>query len=175
METRRAQGFLDHEVIVGVPSQQLKIVGNSVDRKVAFAMGLAIKESWDRTLELKRDMLRGGSASIKGAMRAGVGIDDDELNYAQVEGQNSALPRPSAAQIESAKRELEQMRKDTFAAILQKLEHKRQQRTRNISQEVATEPGSQRWSGASPADAIAIRRLQRELDQALPLHRGPPS
>jgi DNA (cytosine-5)-methyltransferase 1 len=39
METTKAQGFLDHEVIFGTPSQQLKIVGNSVDRKVALAMG----------------------------------------------------------------------------------------------------------------------------------------
>lgn len=46
MEARRAQGFLDHEIILRSPAQQWKIVGNSVDRKVAFALGLSLQESW---------------------------------------------------------------------------------------------------------------------------------
>jgi DNA (cytosine-5)-methyltransferase 1 len=46
MEARRAQGFLDHEVIVGSPRDQVKIIGNSVDRKVSLALGLALKQSW---------------------------------------------------------------------------------------------------------------------------------
>lgn len=46
MEARRAQGFLDHEVIVGTPAQQMKIIGNSVDRKAAFVLGLALREAW---------------------------------------------------------------------------------------------------------------------------------
>jgi hypothetical protein len=46
MEARRAQGFLDHEVIVGSPAQQWKIIGNSVDRNVSFALGLALRDSW---------------------------------------------------------------------------------------------------------------------------------
>lgn len=46
MEARRAQGYLDHEVIIGSPVEQLKIIGNSVDRKVALVLGLALRESW---------------------------------------------------------------------------------------------------------------------------------
>ncbi|ETS75591.1 hypothetical protein PFICI_12535 [Pestalotiopsis fici W106-1] len=46
MEVRRAQGFLDHEVITGTPRQQWYIVGNSVARQVALALGLAIREAW---------------------------------------------------------------------------------------------------------------------------------
>ncbi|EME42042.1 hypothetical protein DOTSEDRAFT_72966 [Dothistroma septosporum NZE10] len=46
MEARRAQGYLDHEVLVGNAAQQLKIVGNSVDRKVALVLGLLLRESW---------------------------------------------------------------------------------------------------------------------------------
>ena len=45
-ELKRAQGILDHEVIVGSPLEQVKIIGNSVDRKVAFALGLSLRESW---------------------------------------------------------------------------------------------------------------------------------
>ena len=46
MELRRAQGFLDHEVIIGSPAQQVTIIGNSVDRKVALVLGLSLRESW---------------------------------------------------------------------------------------------------------------------------------
>ena len=46
MELRRAQGFPDHEVIIGTPPEQVMIIGNSVDRKVSFALGLSLQESW---------------------------------------------------------------------------------------------------------------------------------
>lgn len=45
MEGRRAQGFPDNEVIVGRPSQQWKIVGNSVSRQVALVLGLSLREA----------------------------------------------------------------------------------------------------------------------------------
>lgn len=50
LEARRAQGFLDHEVILGSKDKQWHIVGNSVDRKVAMVLGLAIREAWFGTL-----------------------------------------------------------------------------------------------------------------------------
>ncbi|KAK8113924.1 hypothetical protein PG999_005993 [Apiospora kogelbergensis] len=50
MEIRRAQGFLDHEVVLGKPSKQWHTVGNSVDRHVALALGLAFREAWHGTL-----------------------------------------------------------------------------------------------------------------------------
>jgi DNA (cytosine-5)-methyltransferase 1 len=46
MEVRRAQGFLDHELILGSPANQWHIIGNSVSRQVALALGLAIREAW---------------------------------------------------------------------------------------------------------------------------------
>ncbi|EFY92492.1 putative DNA cytosine methyltransferase [Metarhizium acridum CQMa 102] len=46
MEARRAQGFPDDEVILGTPAEQYKIVGNSVAREVALALGLSIREAW---------------------------------------------------------------------------------------------------------------------------------
>lgn len=51
MEVRRAQGFPDHEVIIGSPARQWKIVGNSVARPVAFALGMALREAWLTNLE----------------------------------------------------------------------------------------------------------------------------
>ncbi|KAK5277007.1 hypothetical protein LTR16_010371, partial [Cryomyces antarcticus] len=38
MEARRAQGVLDDEVIVGLPSSRWRIVGNSVARPVALGL-----------------------------------------------------------------------------------------------------------------------------------------
>ena len=46
MEVRRAQGFPDNEVIVGSPSMQWKIIGNSVARPVALALGMSMRAAW---------------------------------------------------------------------------------------------------------------------------------
>ena len=46
LEVRRAQGFLDNEIIVGSPAQQWKVVGNSVARPVALALGMALRKAW---------------------------------------------------------------------------------------------------------------------------------
>ncbi|KAF2722301.1 S-adenosyl-L-methionine-dependent methyltransferase [Polychaeton citri CBS 116435] len=45
-EAKRAQGFLDSDVLVGSPFEQCKVVGNSVDRHVAFSLGLGLRYSW---------------------------------------------------------------------------------------------------------------------------------
>ncbi|KAI2606741.1 S-adenosyl-L-methionine-dependent methyltransferase [Hypoxylon sp. NC1633] len=50
LEARRAQGFRDHEVLVGTPANQWRIIGNSVARQVSLALGLAIREAWLGTL-----------------------------------------------------------------------------------------------------------------------------
>ncbi|EGD84791.1 hypothetical protein H112_08506 [Trichophyton rubrum D6] len=44
-EVRRAQGYPDNEVLIGSPVQQWKIVGNSVARQVALALGLVVREA----------------------------------------------------------------------------------------------------------------------------------
>ncbi|KAG5984248.1 hypothetical protein E4U55_005519 [Claviceps digitariae] len=46
MEARRAQGFPDNEVLLGSPQNQYHIVGNSVARQVALALGAAVCEAW---------------------------------------------------------------------------------------------------------------------------------
>lgn len=50
-EVRRAQGFPDHEVLVGSPAEQWRIVGNSVARPVAFALGLSLRHAWLASME----------------------------------------------------------------------------------------------------------------------------
>ncbi|KAK5995535.1 DNA (cytosine-5)-methyltransferase 1A-like protein [Cladobotryum mycophilum] len=51
MEARRAQGIRDDEVLLGNPTVQYKIVGNSVAREVAVALGAVIREAWAATLK----------------------------------------------------------------------------------------------------------------------------
>ncbi len=46
MEARRAQGFPDDEVLIGSPATQWKIIGNSVARPVALALGMALRTAW---------------------------------------------------------------------------------------------------------------------------------
>lgn len=46
MEIRRAQGYPDHEVILGTPGEQVRIIGNGVNRYVGLTLGLALRESW---------------------------------------------------------------------------------------------------------------------------------
>ncbi|KAK1457181.1 cytosine-specific methyltransferase [Colletotrichum cuscutae] len=46
MEARRAQGFRDHEVLLGAPKDQWKVVGNSVARGVSLALGLSFRQAW---------------------------------------------------------------------------------------------------------------------------------
>ncbi|KAF1942462.1 hypothetical protein EJ02DRAFT_422207 [Clathrospora elynae] len=48
LEARRTQGYADDELIVGTLPEQYKIVGNGVDRKVAFAMGLALRQAVEK-------------------------------------------------------------------------------------------------------------------------------
>lgn len=47
LEARRAQGYLDHEPLLGNFSNQWKIVGNSVARPVALALGIKLREAWE--------------------------------------------------------------------------------------------------------------------------------
>jgi DNA (cytosine-5)-methyltransferase 1 len=51
MEARRAQGFRDAEVLLGDPGTQYKIVGNSVARQVAVALGVTFRDAWATSLE----------------------------------------------------------------------------------------------------------------------------
>jgi len=46
MEARRAQSYPDHEVLIGQPAAQWRIVGNSVDRRVAVAAGVSLRAAW---------------------------------------------------------------------------------------------------------------------------------
>ena len=46
LEVKRAQGFRDEDVLLGTRRQKWKLVGNSVSRQVAIAIGLTLREAW---------------------------------------------------------------------------------------------------------------------------------
>lgn len=45
MEAKRAQGFMDSDVLIGKPARMYRIIGNSVCRQVAFALGVKLAEA----------------------------------------------------------------------------------------------------------------------------------
>ena len=49
LEAKRAQGFLDTDVLVGRPGKAYRIIGNSVCRQVAFALGEGLAEAVRKT------------------------------------------------------------------------------------------------------------------------------
>jgi len=52
-EIRRAQGFPDCEVLLGMRADQWKLVGNSVARQMALALGMRFREAWAGQAEAK--------------------------------------------------------------------------------------------------------------------------
>ncbi|PFH55578.1 hypothetical protein XA68_17998 [Ophiocordyceps unilateralis] len=65
MDARRAQGFRDDEVVLGSVATQYKIVGNSVAREVALALGAVFREAWVESLQSSDALMYEGAAMIK--------------------------------------------------------------------------------------------------------------
>jgi DNA (cytosine-5)-methyltransferase 1 len=85
MEARRGQSFPDNEVIVGKPCEQFKIIGNSVDRCVSLALGLSLREAWEKnaqhddTLELSTPVKDTSANSAK----IGSLIRDERVHFSK--------------------------------------------------------------------------------------------
>lgn len=89
MEARRAQSYPDHEVLIGNPADQWKIVGNSVDRKMAVAAGLSLREAWLANDEydgfIQSYVLTKQDLSNQDVLTTGVNnVEEDELVAARV-------------------------------------------------------------------------------------------
>ncbi|RYP27026.1 hypothetical protein DL768_011363 [Monosporascus sp. mg162] len=101
LEARRAQGFLDSEVLVGSALNQYRIVGNSVARQVALALGLAIREAWFGTMLDEKPMPQkaaGNSYDVTKSIEAGLGASSgpillDSSSDEQSAGVSEPLPR----------------------------------------------------------------------------------
>ncbi|GAW24577.1 hypothetical protein ANO14919_141660 [Xylariales sp. No.14919] len=91
LEARRAQGFPDHEVIVGTRADQYKVIGNSVSRHVALVLGLAVREAWSDTL-LDRD--EGAAAGVQCQTHI---IPDVASTYSSEESPTTSMPSSAGA------------------------------------------------------------------------------
>jgi DNA (cytosine-5)-methyltransferase 1 len=64
MEVRRAQGFRDHEVILGETKEQWTTIGNSVAREVSIALGLSFREALLGSLVKSEETLHADASPI---------------------------------------------------------------------------------------------------------------
>jgi DNA (cytosine-5)-methyltransferase 1 len=72
LEVRRAQGFPDEEVLLGLAHEQWKLVGNSVARQMALALGLKFREVW--VGGMGDGSANGGGGADGGWMRPAAGV-----------------------------------------------------------------------------------------------------
>jgi len=66
LEAKRAQGFFDSDVIVGRPPKAFRIIGNSVCRQVAFALGQQLAEAVRKCPEGGPPLSRVGEENVGG-------------------------------------------------------------------------------------------------------------
>ncbi|KAK1783327.1 DNA methyltransferase [Copromyces sp. CBS 386.78] len=99
-EMRRAQGYLDEEVLVGRTADQWKLVGNSVSRHMALAIGLKFREAWLGSLfdEGAASTTFGATAAATATNAVGVGITVPVME--EVRGLSASnSPRPSRSPV----------------------------------------------------------------------------
>ncbi|KAJ8121399.1 hypothetical protein ONZ43_g2136 [Nemania bipapillata] len=82
LEARRAQGFPDHEVIVGSRTDQYKVIGNSVSRHVALVLGLAIREAWLGSL-MDADATANAAVAMDVLQQSHISVDETSRNTSE--------------------------------------------------------------------------------------------
>ena len=112
METKRAQGFLDQDVVIGTPADQIKIIGNSVERNVALMLGLSLRESWASSNWRKDQLIPASRSSpplLVVAPQPSSPVSDFNGN-----SEDGSSQRPSTAntEITSSEEEREEIRDD---------------------------------------------------------------
>ncbi|MCJ1391954.1 DNA methyltransferase Dim-2 [Xylographa bjoerkii] len=104
LEVRRAQGFPDHEVIVGLPSSQFKIVGNSVPRTMALVLGMSLRNAW---LANTPDRSTNTSASLDAPVEVlSSGGSDTVDDFGEEDQKNLSISSNEAIPEESGSREI---------------------------------------------------------------------
>jgi DNA (cytosine-5)-methyltransferase 1 len=93
LEARRAQGFLDHEVLTGSPVAQYELVGNSVARPMALALGLQFREAWLGSLYDDQHVPRHGRQT-ENSVVTGIDLyvkDEEELEIEWEDGGSASM------------------------------------------------------------------------------------
>ncbi|KAJ8112720.1 hypothetical protein OPT61_g4983 [Boeremia exigua] len=74
-EARRTQGYLDHEPIIGTLGERWGIIGNGVDRKGAFSLGLSLRDAY---VNSKRVLPLSEGLDDEAELLVDVEVDDEE-------------------------------------------------------------------------------------------------
>lgn len=85
-EVRRTQGYPDHEPIIGTLNEQWKILGNGVDRKVSFSIGLALRDALFKFKDIPL------SSDLEDDAEAIVDLEDETKDYWPEQPKVESLP-----------------------------------------------------------------------------------
>ncbi|KAH6643908.1 S-adenosyl-L-methionine-dependent methyltransferase [Boeremia exigua] len=122
-EARRTQGYPDNEPIIGSLSEQWRTLGNGVDRKVSFSVGLALRDAY--TNSNRYHWLGHGPENDAELI---VDVEDDHLSEAR--------ERPTAALQTASPSSSRSSSTDSFSSTRdarQSLPHRGQNLTANTS------------------------------------------
>ena len=112
-EARRAMGYPDEEVLVGNPQSQWKIIGNSVSRQVALALGLSLREAWLQSPDEGEK-----SPPQQDSAQFGVEIDGASNMQSLVRGMKRSPPSPDIEIIDRLPQRRRLFRAPTISASL---------------------------------------------------------
>lgn len=101
LEARRAQGLRDHEVLLGNKAEQYKIVGNSVAREVAVALGVALHEAWADTLARQRSANASTADPVAADDTICIAAADDEQDEDDSPTTRSPFPNADISELNS--------------------------------------------------------------------------
>ncbi|KAF9776602.1 hypothetical protein IL306_005194 [Fusarium sp. DS 682] len=102
MEARRAQGFRDDEVLLGIPREQYQIVGNSVAREVAVSLGAVFCEAWVQSLADEHHTHGDASNTVSSVAPARMGVEVSPLtNIRRLESESASVEHTPWSRSES--------------------------------------------------------------------------
>ena len=102
MEARRGQGYPDDEVLVGLPHEQWKIIGDSVDRHVALALGMSLRSAWlanDPRTEAKAADLEGWSIERQAKVKMVLTSTKVDIQESEVATASTRIPYPGIPRV----------------------------------------------------------------------------
>ena len=146
-EARRTQGIPDEEPIIGSLSQQWKTIGNGVDRKVSFSIGLALRDAFSRSRRISY-----ASRALQDKIEMTVDVEDAAEEILDVED--------DAEEIVDAENEAEEIIVNAVDEMEEMIVDAENDPISRLSTETdLTATGSLRKTSSSPLPASSINLL----------------
>ena len=130
-EARRAQGYTDSEPIIGTLNERWKILGNGVDRKVSFTIGLALRDALVRSKNTPEP-----TGSLEDEAEFVVDVEEEEASVKEYlsDGSEDAKVDPSRAL--SPTLSVSSSSTDSFSSARKTKERFRLSLTRDMAQHI---------------------------------------